>query len=115
MNRDSGIFPARRVIAGWTTKYSPTPQDVVLTMLKYPADERQLALVVSAPDGERLCTASVCLEGFKPSKLGEVAIKNWSENEGVYEALLAANVIYPAHAKFPTGFVEALICQLKGQ
>lgn len=42
---------------------------------------------------------------------GNVLIKNWSENQGVYEALLAAGVIGPVIRKVSTGFVEAYECK----
>ena len=47
---------------------------------------------------------------------GHVLIKNWSENEGIYEALLKAGVIGPVVRRVPTGFVEAYECEyLKGK
>lgn len=47
---------------------------------------------------------------------GHVLIKNWSENEGVYEALLAAGVIGPVKKHIGTGFVTAYECEyLKGK
>lgn len=42
---------------------------------------------------------------------GHVLIKHWSENQGVYEALLKAGVIGPVIRRVPTGFVEAYECK----
>src|SRR6478609_9120039 len=40
----------------------------------------------------------------------EVAVKDWSENEGVYKWLVENGLVSPAIRAVPTGFVEALIC-----
>lgn len=42
----------------------------------------------------------------------EVAIKNWSENTGIYEFLVAEGVISKVKYTVPTGMVEALVCDL---
>lgn len=41
-----------------------------------------------------------------------VAIKNYSENSGVLDALIEAGYIYPASRKVPSGFVMIDICEL---
>lgn len=62
-----------------------------------------------------LCIATTNIAGYRCPP-GYVLIKNWSENEGVYEALLAAGVIGPVEKHVPTGFVTAYECKyLKGQ
>ena len=45
-------------------------------------------------------------------ELDEVAIKNYSENEGVYDALLEAGVIFPKHRELSTGYVTVPVCKL---
>lgn len=42
----------------------------------------------------------------------EVSIKNYSENTGVYEALLEAGIIGPCKRTLPSGYVEMLVCDL---
>lgn len=42
----------------------------------------------------------------------EVIVKSVSENEGMYEALLEAGVIEPAHAEARIGFMTCPICFL---
>jgi hypothetical protein len=42
---------------------------------------------------------------------GEVAIKDWSENEGLYLTLLKAGIIHPSHRSIPSGFVDIPVCQ----
>lgn len=43
---------------------------------------------------------------------GNVLIKNWSENQGVYEALLAAGVIGPVIRKVPNWLCRSLRVQV---
>jgi hypothetical protein len=46
----------------------------------------------------------------------EVAIKDWSENEGMYQTLLGADIIKPAHRYEASGWIEAIpICYLKSE
>ena len=47
-------------------------------------------------DGEPYMTASSYIEGLDRD---EVAIKIYSENTGILEALIDANIIYPPHRK----------------
>ena len=43
----------------------------------------------------------------------EVAIKDYSENEGMYASLLGVNVIKPAHRYLSSGFIERIpVCYL---
>jgi hypothetical protein len=42
----------------------------------------------------------------------EVAIKNYSENQGVLEVLIAANIISEPVRFIASGFIEAPICKL---
>lgn len=41
-----------------------------------------------------------------------IIVKDYRENEGVYNALLEAKVILPCERKFPIGFDYGLICFL---
>lgn len=46
----------------------------------------------------------------------ELAIKDWSENEGMYQTLLGSDIITPAHRYEQSGWIEAIpICYLKAQ
>lgn len=44
---------------------------------------------------------------------GEFAIKNYSENEGVYPQLITLGIIQPAHRYHSQGYVSFPICKLK--
>ena len=60
-------------------------------------------------DGERLATATSWIEGLQE---GEVAIKDYSENEGMYHQLVEFGVIQPAHRYGRSGFIQFPICRL---
>ena|ERR1700748_245893 len=58
-----------------------------------------------------VAVASVNLPGLLKD---EIAIKDWSENEGMYEALLNAEVITPAHRYEKSGYIESIpVCYLR--
>lgn len=69
--------------------------------------------LVAADSGELLCVATTMIAGYDPAP-GCVFIKNWSENEGVYEALFAAGVVGPIIRKIPAGYTEAYECKYLG-
>ena len=51
--------------------------------------------LVSVTDGSPVATATVNLEDFDDLKTNEVFIKDYSENTGMLEALIEANVVHP--------------------
>ena len=59
---------------------------------------------------ERWMVASVAIE--QPLLTGEVAIKNYSENEGILDTLLETGIIAPPHRYVSSGFVTIPICKL---
>ena len=61
-----------------------------------------------AEDGP-YAVATCWVPGLRP---GEVAIKDWTENEGILEVLIGAGVVAPPHRLIPTGFVQAKVCVL---
>lgn len=54
-------------------------------------------------------TATVNIEGLQGD---EVAIKNYSENEGLLDTLMELGVIEPPHRRVPSGFVMIDICNM---
>lgn len=62
-------------------------------------------------DGMPYATATVCVEDDL-LKEGEVAIKDYSENSGILESLMEADVIEPPHAFIQAEFVKIPICKL---
>lgn len=68
------------------------------------------AWVLSDDTGEQYITATVNLPGLAPD---ELAIKTYSENEGLLEALLAADVIELPHRWVASGFVSIPVVRAK--
>lgn len=79
-------------------------------MRKYHNGQAAIQLV-DANDGDAICTASVCLPDHAQLP-GWVFIKDWSENQGVLDALIAANVIEDTGQRLPSGFVLVAVCKL---
>ena len=59
-----------------------------------------IALELTHPEDGPIATATVFLEDLQ-LKDGYVWIKTWSENEGIYEALLEADVIGKSITDYP--------------
>ena len=81
--------------------------ECMIHKLRYPAGQA-LALIIESLDGEPLMTASVNLVDEHLAD-NEVAIKDWSENEGIRECLEKLGVIGPVKRSVKTGFVTATI------
>ena len=75
------------------------------------ADGGRIALRLLCPDGDLMAVATVNLPEA-PLPAGHVFIKNWSENAGILEALIAAQILDPPCGTVPTGYVEAYCCKL---
>lgn len=57
-----------------------------------------------------VAVASTNLPGLT---LKEVAVKDWSENEGMYQVLLDAGIVTPAHRFEQSGYIESIpVCYL---
>jgi hypothetical protein len=81
--------------------------EAVIRFSRYQADN-SLAMILDTPRGECIAKATICLDefGHRPQP-GEVFIKDWSENEGMFKGLIDAGVIvdtgvsyemqYPSH------------------
>ena len=61
-------------------------------------------------DDGPIATVSVNVPGLKPDELG---IKTYSENAGMLEALLAADLIELPHRYLLSGFVSIPVCYAK--
>jgi len=90
------------------TKYI-SEQDVVLEYGEY--GNGRVAIQLASVDGEPLCVATVNLPNADVPD-GHVLIKNYSENEGILDALVKAGVIGEPIAEIPTGFVMVQVCPL---
>ena len=63
-------------------------------------------------DGMPYATATVCVED-NLLKEDEVAIKDYSENAGILDALIEGDIVEHPHAFIQSGFVKIPICKLK--
>ncbi len=67
--------------------------------------------IIIKKTGEPMTVASLNLIHHH-LEVDEVAIKNYSENEGVLEALIAANIISQPVRFISTGFIQAPVCKI---
>lgn len=87
-----------------TTKYIDT--EVYMQFGRYVDDSIAIKLV--NVNGEPEGTATVCLAEIKKKPAdGHVFIKDWGENEGMYEGLKAAGIIGEATRMLQPGFAGA--------
>lgn len=67
--------------------------------------------LVDSENGEPVAKATVNLPHVVLEE-DEIAVKNWSENEGMLEALQNAYIVTGVNRTIPTGNTYALICTL---
>src|SRR5437868_5135117 len=84
-----------------------------INLLKY-QNNRPAIELVDAITGEPAAIATVNLPDV-PLLPNEVIIKDYSENKGMYQALLDADVILPTHRSVDVGLVVCPITFLKVQ
>ena len=99
------------------TKTLPMPQvrfmhwtcDVMIE--KYRAGGTALQLVNADKESHDhdIATASVWIPGLKT---GSIAIKDYSENEGMLDILIKAGIVAKPHAWTQSGFVKIPVCKL---
>jgi hypothetical protein len=65
--------------------------------------------LLDVEDGMPVAVATLNVNGLE---LDEVAIKNYSENENMYETLLENGIIHPMHREISTGYVTVPVCKL---
>lgn len=93
--------------------YGKAMQGIICIATFYQNGQKALQLLDKA-NHEKLHTASVAID-LEPQGPAEIFIKDWSENEGVYDELVRLKVIHPFHRKTPTGIVEAKVCYIHEQ
>lgn len=73
-------------------------------------DDGSDAIILETADGVPYGTASVNPRGRVPS--GFVAIKDYSENIGILEALIYAQIVSQPEFYIRTGYVEVPVCKI---
>jgi len=81
-----------------------------LSFSKYGNGQTKIQLY-DVMDGMPYATATVCAED-NLLKEDEVAIKNYSENEGILEALVDGGIVDHPHAFIQTDYVKIPVCKL---
>ena len=76
---------------------------------RYKNNGRIAIELIDPDDGEIIAVATINIPQVDLQK-NEVIIKNYSENEGMYQALLKAGVIGPAKYYVESGFVTCPVC-----
>ena len=83
--------------------------DVHLNKTTYPSGLHKLTLV-DAEDGLPFAT---CTVPFSDLEKDEVAVKDYSENEGMLEFLVKNHIVQAPHRFIASGFVKIPVCKLK--
>ena len=82
-------------------------------MTRYAGNDRRAIQLIDMEDGYPYCMATVNI----PDALieaNEVIIKNWSENEGILEALQVNGIVGPVKRRIQSGFVYCDVVDLLG-
>jgi hypothetical protein len=79
---------------------------------KYSSNGRTSLTLVDIHDGDIIATASVNVESYPKLEEGEVIIKDYSENSGMFIALKEAGIIGPIKGIITSGWVELFVCDL---
>ena len=90
------------------TKYD-TYEDCKVVYAKYPCGQN--ALIILESHDEPLMKASCTIPEY-PIADNQVLIKNWSENEGIFQELVRHKIIKFTGKKIPTDFVYAHLCDI---
>lgn len=85
--------------------------ELSLNFTKYKNGQTAIKLF-DMTDGMPFATATVAVEDGL-LKEGEVAIKDYSENEGILDTLITAGIVDYPHAFIQSSFVKVPICKLK--
>ena len=84
--------------------------DTIVRREEY-ANGRTALVLVDALDGSPIATASVNLPDVELAE-DEVCIKDYSENEGMLDALVREGIVSETVRHVPSGFVTIPICKL---
>jgi hypothetical protein len=85
--------------------------EIAVRFHRYNVDLRRVAITLLTLSGEALAKVTVHQPAVSLAP-EEVLIKDWSENEGLLEALVKAGVIETTGRTEPVGFEDAHVCTL---
>jgi hypothetical protein len=93
-----------------TSPYYNITYKLSVSLSEYSNGQNAILLYDTA-DGFPYATASVSLPNYEMDS-DEVAIKNYSENEGILESLITAGIISKPHLIITSGHVNIPICKI---
>lgn len=73
---------------------------------------RKAILLIDANNPEEVVAVATVNIPFFNIREDEVVIKNYSENEGIFDVLIKAGIISDTMRRIQTGFVTCPICKL---
>lgn len=82
---------------------------VAISFAKFANGQTAISFI-DAEDGSPFCKATVGIPETLSEK--EVAVKNWSENEGVLDTLVNNGIVNKPHRYVSSGYVSIPICEL---
>ena len=83
-----------------------------LRFVRYDVNDQICIQLFDADDRMFVATATTNVLDAELSS-DEVVIKDYSENEGMYNALLDAGIINPSNRNVRTGYTECPVCSLR--
>lgn len=92
------------------TKYGGNVPNAFIVQSEYYNNKSIHLSVYDALSGQQICVATTNVPGYRPEP-GYVLIKDWSENEGVFNALFQAGVIGHIEGTVKAGYTQALLCK----
>ena len=85
--------------------------DCIVQFSKYTQNNRIAISLIDAEDGEPIAKATLNLNEI-PLEKNEIIIKNYSENEGIYDCLVEAGIISKVKRIINLNRVEGLVCDI---
>jgi hypothetical protein len=86
-------------------------EEVDVIIHPFMADNKTMAIVLTDPEtNEEISTPTAYVDGIPE---GYVAVKDYSENEGMLKALMNAGIVDKPVDEISSGFVMLHICPLK--
>lgn len=98
-------------LKNFSTRYCPKGTYFLHHVGHYDKDCSLYALKLYDENNFPQLVVTVFVEGVDVPG-GHILIKSWSENKGLFEALLAARVVESVATLVPTGHVKAHLCKL---
>ncbi len=83
---------------------------VTITKAKY--GNGRLALLLNSADGSPFAKATVNLADEEKMEANEIAVKDYSENEGMLQFLMANGIVSAPHRYGESGWAKIPICRL---